>query len=54
VADFVAGFVKGFNKMKCYRPVIASETKQSQFVGLRLPRRYAPRNDIYSVFLFLK
>ncbi len=36
--------------MKWYRPVIASEAKQSQFLGLRLPRRYAPRNDINSHF----
>ncbi len=37
--------------MKRYIPAIASETKQSKFLGLRLPRRYAPRNDIYFFFI---
>ncbi len=36
--------------MKWYISVIASKAKQSQFLGLRLPRRYAPRNDNYSFF----
>ena len=47
--------------MKLYRPVIASSSlrsrtgcaKQSQFLDLRLPRRYAPRNDIYVFFILL-
>jgi hypothetical protein len=38
--------------MKWYRLVIASKAKQSQFLGLRLPRRGAPRNDIYGSFSF--
>jgi hypothetical protein len=37
--------------MKLYRSIIASVTTQSQFSGLRLPRRYAPRNDNYSCFV---
>ena len=38
--------------MKWYRPVNASNAKQSQFLGLGLTRRCAPRNDIYSYFSF--
>ena len=40
--------------MKLYGTVIASEAKQSRFLSLRLPRRCAPRNDIYNCFYILK
>jgi len=36
--------------MKLQNFVIASEAKQSQFLSLRLPRRCAPRNDIFGQF----